>query len=71
MRPYVAQAGLHNMAMMPCGNIAFYEDGDQSFLSMLDVGYMTALSPHPALDEGVALARPAYAALFTEVLGTK
>jgi hypothetical protein len=69
MRRYVAAAGLHNMAMMPCGNIAFYEEDDQSFLTMLDVGYMTALSPHPALEEGVALARPAYAAMFTEVLG--
>jgi hypothetical protein len=45
MRRYVAEAGLHNMAMMPCGNIAFYEEGGQSFLSMLDVGSMTALSP--------------------------
>jgi hypothetical protein len=71
MRRYVAAAGLHNMAMMPCGNIAFYEDGDQSYLSMVDVGYMTTLSPHPALEEGVALARPAYAAMFTEVLGTQ
>lgn len=71
---YVAQAGLDNMALMPCGNIAFYEDGDdgdQSYLSMVDVDYMTTLSPHPALEEGVALARPAYAAPFAEVLGAE
>ena len=71
MRRYVAQAGLHNLAMMPCGNIAFYEEDGQTYLSMLDVGYLTTLSPHPALEEGVALARPAYAAMFAEVLGTE
>ncbi|SHH21109.1 hypothetical protein [Marivita hallyeonensis] len=68
MRGYVAAAGLHNLALMPCGNIAFYEEDGQSYLSMLDVGYMTTLSPHPELEAGVALARPAYAAMFTEVL---
>lgn len=71
MRGYVAAAGLHNLAMMPCGNIAFYEEGGQSYLSMLDVGYLTTLSPHPELEEGVALARPAYAAMFTKVLGVE
>ena len=71
MRGYVAQAGLHNLAMMPCGNIAFYEEDAQSYLTMLDVGYMTTLSPHPALEEGVALARPAYAGMFEEVLGVE
>ncbi|WGH77868.1 hypothetical protein [Jannaschia ovalis] len=71
MRGYVAQAGLHNLAMMPCGNIAFYEEEGQSYLTMLDVGYMTTLSPHPALEEGVTLARPAYAGMFSEVLGVE
>lgn len=58
MRGHVAAAGLHNLAMMPYGNIAFYEDNDQSYLSMLDVGYLTTLLPHPKLEKGVALARP-------------
>ncbi|MEE4348576.1 MAG: hypothetical protein V2I53_17400 [Paracoccaceae bacterium] len=71
MRGYVAAAGLHNLALMPCGNIAFYDEDGQSYLSMLDVGYITALSPHPSLDEGVALARPAYAAMFAQVLGVE
>lgn len=71
MRRYVAQAGLHNLAMMPCGNIAFYQEDGQTYLSMLDVGYLTTLSPHPALEEGVALARPAYATMFAEVLGAE
>jgi hypothetical protein len=71
MRRYVAQAGLHNMALMPCGNIAFYEEDGQSYLSMVDVGYLTTLSPHPAMEEGVALARPAYARMFSEVLGVE
>jgi len=71
MRGYVAAAGLHNLAMMPCGNIAFYVEDGQSYLSMLDVGYLTILSPHPELEDGVALARPAYAAMFAEVLGVR
>lgn len=71
MRRYVAEAGLHNMALMPCGNIAFYEEDGQSYLSMLDVGYITTLSPHPALEEGVALTRPAYAEMFSDVLGVE
>lgn len=69
MRGHVAAAGLHNLALMPCGNMAFYEENGQSYLSMLDVGYITTLSPHPSLEEGVALARPAYAAMFAQVLG--
>jgi hypothetical protein len=71
MRGFVAAAGLHNLAMMPCGNIAFYEEDGRSYLSILDVGYLTTLSPHPELEEGVALARLAYAAMFTEVLGAE
>ena len=35
MRGYVAAAGLHNLALMPCGNIAFYDEDGQSYLSML------------------------------------
>ncbi len=38
---------------------------------MLDVGYITTLSPYPSLEEGVALARPAYAAIFAQVLGVE
>ncbi len=71
MRGYVVQAGLHNLAMMPCGNIAFYEEDDQAYLSMLELGYLTTLSPHPALEEGVALARPAYAEMLSEVFGVE
>ncbi len=71
MRRYVGAAGLHNLALMPCGNIAFFQEDGQAYLSMLDVGYITTLSPHPSLEEGVALARPAYAEMFTEVPGVE
>ncbi|MCC1492630.1 hypothetical protein [Cognatishimia sp. F0-27] len=71
MRGYVAAAGLHNLAMMPCGNLALYEEDGVSYLSMLDVGYLTVLSPHPEMEAGVALARPAYAAMLSEVLGVE
>ncbi|MBJ3764554.1 hypothetical protein ILP92_17605 [Maribius pontilimi] len=72
MRGHVVAAGLHNLAMMPCGNLAFYTEADElTYLSMLDVSYLTTLSPHPELEKGVALARPAYAALFSDVLGVE
>jgi hypothetical protein len=41
----VFAAGLHVAAMMPCGNLAFYEEDGQARLAMLDLDYLTALSP--------------------------
>jgi len=68
IRRDVAAAGLHSLAMMPCGNLAFYEEDGQSTLSMLDMSYMTTLYPHPSLEIAVEKARPAYAAMLSEVL---
>ncbi|WP_051203144.1 DUF302 domain-containing protein [Sediminimonas qiaohouensis] len=37
--PDIVEAGLHVMAMMPCGNMAFYETDDGGTeMSMLDLG---------------------------------
>lgn len=69
MRGCVVEAGLCNLAMMPCRNIAFCDEDGQTYLSMRDVSYLTTLSPHPTIQEGVAVARPAYAAMFCKVLG--
>ena len=69
--PDVVAAGLHTMAMMPCGHLAFYEEDGQSTLSMLDMAFMTTLYPHPRLEEAVRTARPAFAALLSEVLGVE
>lgn len=69
IRQDVVAAGMHTLAMMPCGNLAFYEEDGRSTLSMLDMSYMTTLFPHPSLDVAVAKARPAYATMLSEVLG--
>lgn len=69
--PDVVAAGMHTMAMMPCGHLAFYEEDGQSTLSMLDMSFMTTLYPHPRLEDAVATARPAFAAMLSEVLGVE
>jgi hypothetical protein len=67
--PDIVAAGMHTMAMMPCGHLAFYEEDGRSMLSMLDMGFMTTLDPHPRLEDAVATARPAFASMVSEVLG--
>ncbi len=67
--PDIVAAGMHTMAMMPCGHLAFYEEDGQSMLSMLDMAFMTTLDPHPRLEDAVATARPAFAAMLSDVLG--
>lgn len=62
----VFAAGMHVAAMMPCGNLAFYEEAGQPRLSMLDPSYLTALSPHP----GVARAAETLGPAFEEMLAT-
>jgi hypothetical protein len=36
---------------------------------MLDMSFMTTLYPHPRLEDAAATARPAFAAMLSEVLG--
>lgn len=68
--PDIVEAGLHVMAMMPCGHMAFYETGDGSTeMSMLDLQFMTELSDAPSLDSAVETGKPAFAALLSETLG--
>ncbi len=68
--PDIVEAGLHVMAMMPCGNMAFYEteDGSTGF-SMLDLRFMTELSDAPSLETAVETGRPAFAELLSDTLG--
>jgi hypothetical protein len=68
IRGDVVAAGLHNLALMPCGNLAFYEEDGQSTLSMLDMRYMSTLSPGAEIEAAVEKSGPAYAAMLTEVL---
>ncbi len=69
--PDIVAAGMHTMAMMPCGHLAFYEEDGQSMLSMLDMAFMTTLDPHPRLEDAAATARPAFAAMLADVLGVE
>ncbi|SMH51184.1 DUF302 domain-containing protein [Maritimibacter sp. HL-12] len=68
--PDVVEAGLHVMAMMPCGNFAFYEAEDgRPEMSMLDPGFMTVLSDAPSLQTAVEKGRPAFETLLSDALG--
>ncbi|MCV0394327.1 MAG: DUF302 domain-containing protein [Rhizobiaceae bacterium] len=66
--PDIFAAGMHVAAMMPCGNLAFYEDDDQSRLSMLDLGFLTTLHPDPNLERAVEAGRPAFVELLDAAL---
>jgi hypothetical protein len=67
--PDIVEAGLHVMAMMPCGNMAFFEAEDGSTeMSMLDLAFMTELSDAPSLETAVETGKPAFAALLSDTL---
>lgn len=65
----IMAAGMHVMAMMPCGHLAFYEQDGQTKLSMLDLKFMSTLNPDPHLDRAAQIGRPAFAELLDEALG--
>lgn len=69
--PDVVAAGMHTMAMMPCGHLAFYEEDGQPMLSMLDPSFMTTLAPHPRMEAAVDTVRPAFAEMLSQVLGVE
>ncbi|MCZ0811428.1 MAG: DUF302 domain-containing protein [Pseudomonadota bacterium] len=70
--PDIVEAGLHVMAMMPCGNMAFYETDDGGTeMSMLDLGFMTELSDAPSLKTAAETGKPAFAALLSDTLGVE
>lgn len=70
--PDIVEAGLHVMAMMPCGNMAFYEtEGGGTEISMLDLAFMTELSDASSLETAVETGRPAFAALLSDTLGVE
>ncbi|MGM0583298.1 MAG: DUF302 domain-containing protein [Pseudomonadota bacterium] len=68
----IVAAGLHVMAMMPCGNMAFYEtEGGGVEMSMLDLRFMTELSDAESLATAVENGRPAFEALLSDTLGVQ
>jgi uncharacterized protein (DUF302 family) len=60
-------AGMHVTAMMPCGHIAVYKEGDHTRISMLHPKFMTALYPDPNLEKAVKTVVPQFEAMLTEV----
>lgn len=66
--PDIVAAGLHVMAMMPCGHLAFYEEDGQSRMSMLDLDFLTVLHPDPNLEEAVRNGKPAFDELLDATL---
>lgn len=60
-------AGMHVAAMMPCGQIAIYREGDQTRISMLHPRFMTALYPDPNLERAVSTVTPQFEAMLAEV----
>jgi hypothetical protein len=68
--PDIMEAGLHVMALMPCGNMAFYDaESGATELSLLDPAFMTELSDAPSLERAVETGRPAFQALLADTLG--
>jgi hypothetical protein len=60
-------AGMHVTAMMPCGHIAVYKEGDYTRISMLHPKFMTALYPDPNLEKAVKTVAPQFEAMLAEV----
>ncbi|WP_372611600.1 DUF302 domain-containing protein [Aquicoccus sp.] len=70
--PDIVEAGLHVMAMMPCGNMAFYETEDGGTeMSLLDPRFMTELSDAPSLEAAVETGKPAFEALLADTLNIR
>ncbi len=60
----VWSAGLELSALLPCGNLAVYENAGKTDISMLDPHYMQVLYPSAEVKEASAMAAP----LLTEML---
>lgn len=66
--PDLVAAGLHVMAMMPCGHLAFYEEDGKAKMSMLNLDFLTTLESDPNLQSAVEKGEPAFTELFAETL---
>jgi len=60
--------GLQIAAILPCGNLAAYEKGGKTEVSMLKANYMSKLYPHPTVDEAVKVAEPLLDAMLDDIL---
>jgi len=58
---------MHVAAMMPCGHVALYKEGDKTKISMLNPKFMTTLYPDPNLEKAVSTVTPQFEAMLAEV----
>ncbi|MBX3498064.1 MAG: DUF302 domain-containing protein [Alphaproteobacteria bacterium] len=61
-------AGLHVAAMMPCGHIAIYREGDATRISMLHPNFMHALYPDPNLEKAAKEVTPLFEAMLDAIV---
>jgi len=66
--PMIAGAGLHVIAMMPCGNLAVYAEDGRTRVSMLHLSYMALIEPHMNLEAAAAIGQPAFEAMLEAIL---
>ena len=59
-------AGMHVAAMMPCGNIAIYDEGGTK-ISMLHPKYMTVIYPDKNLEKAAREVAPLFEAMLAAV----
>jgi Domain of unknown function DUF302 len=62
----VFAAGTHVAAMMPCGNLAVYDEGGTK-VAMLHPKFMTVLNPDPNLERAVRELAPLFESMLAEV----
>jgi uncharacterized protein (DUF302 family) len=63
---HIWKVGLYLGAMVPCGNLAVYQQEGKTEASLLHPRYMQMLYPHPEIEKASAMALP----LLTEMLDT-
>ena len=60
-------AGMHVAAMMPCGNLAIYDEGGTK-VAMLHPKFMTLLFPDENLERAVRTVTPLFEEMLAEVV---
>jgi hypothetical protein len=65
--PDFFQADMKVSAMLPCGNIAIYEEGERTRMSLLHPRFMNELYPDPNLEKVAEKALPAFEAMLDAV----
>jgi hypothetical protein len=65
--PDIFAAGDHVAAMMPCGNLAVYQNDGRTVISMLHPKFMSALAPHEGVNKAVREVTPLFETMLETV----